>query len=785
MKRSSRVRTYCAESARMLLLAMLPATLLSAQQMRVSVAAADRDLLAVTIDNGEAIVRGLVPYQAQPGDSIRREAFTRYLFRGGQRIGGVAGPEGRLMMREFARVNKVSFDAAQLDNANAWRIVSGTFESRPRQVSRKSKPMGVWRVSGDWNFNSIDRHVVYLRLTVPLETGRSYRVEGPTGVAAVNYRHSGFETLEAWHVNHLGFRPDDSSKIGFLSLWLGSGGVQDFGENRDFEVLNAAGTVVLRGKLQRRFTAGTREDELGKDHTRTHVWSADFSALRREGLYKLQLPGVGASHPFVLSWTRTWERAFRLAARGYYHHRSGVALGAPFTDYIRPRPFHPDDGMKIYQSNTPLLLMDDTQNEQDSVFRRLVANVTNQIVPNAWGGWMDAGDWDRRAQHLKPARVMMMLYEMLPARVAATSLNIPKAATPLPDLLEEALWCVEFFQRIQREDGGVRGGIESAEHPSFPETSWMESLPVMAFAPDMWSSYEFASAAAQAARLLQPLDAARSQRLAASARRAMQWAERQWLAQNGPALPHFMRDARNLAALQLWRLQGETADWNMYREHLAFTSAERELDEWQLHDQAEAAVSLLLETRRETPANLRGFALSAVERSANARMTQGQRTGFGWTKNPWAPTGWGILGSPYAEYLVYGVHFTRKPEFLSALLNAAQFSMGANPSNMTFTTRMGYDYPRLPLHVDSDHLNVPPPEGIVLYGPVSSDIPPWSLSLWEGAMFPAWRDWPVCENYVNLGILDANTNEYTVMQSMQAGMFVWGYLALRDRAELP
>jgi endoglucanase len=776
-------RPLFAEPARLTLIALLLALLAPAQELRVSIAAADRDLLAITIDNGEAIVRGLTPYEAQPGDFIRRDGLSRYLIRGGRRIGGIAGTEGALLLREFAVVNKVNYDPTRLDNTNAWRIVSGELESRPQQVSRKSKPTGVWRVSGDWSFRSVDRHIVYLRLAVPLEEGRSYRVEGPPGVAATEYRHTGLDTVEAWHVNHLGFRPDDSSKLGSVSLWLGNGGAQDFGEDRDFEVVDTKGSVVQRGKLQRRFTAGAREDELGKDHTRTHVWSADFSSLQSEGVYQLRLPGLGTSKPFAISWSGTWEKAFRLAARGYYHHRSGVALEAPYTDYIRPRPFHPDDGMQIFHSNTPLLVLDNAQNEQDSVFRRLVANATHEIVPNAWGGWMDAGDWDRRAQHLKPARMMMLLYEMLPAGVAATNLNIPKAATPLPDLLEEALWCVEFFERIQREDGGVRGGIESAEHPVFPETSWMESLKVMAFAPDMWSSYEFAAAAAQAARLLQPLDEARSQRLAASARKAMRWAEEQWVAQNGPALPHFMRDARNLAALELWRLNGEEADWNVYRQHLVFTRTGRDLDEWQVHDQAEAAVSLLLETRRETPADLRQFILSAVENSANARLVQGQRTAFGWTKNPWAPTGWGILGSPYAEYLLYGFHFMKKPEFLSALLNAAQFSMGANPSNMTFTTRMGHDYPRLPLHVDSDHLNVTPPEGIVLYGPVNNDTPPWSLSLWQGAMFPAWRDWPVTENYINLGIMDANTNEYTVMQSMQAGMFVWGYLALRDRVQ--
>ena len=76
-------------------------------------------------------------------------------------------------------------------------------------------------------------------------------------------------------------------------------------------------------------------------------------------------------------------------------------------------------------------------------------------------------------------------------------------------------------------------------------------------------------------------------------------------------------------------------------------------------------------------------------------------------------------------------HFlTGKDEYLRAALAAAQFSSGANPMNMTFTTGVGHDYPHQPLHVDSQHAGIDLPEGITVYGmsdlAVQSDSVDWA-----------------------------------------------------------
>jgi hypothetical protein len=78
---------------------------------------------------------------------------------------------------------------------------------------------------------------------------------------------------------------------------------------------------------------------------------------------------------------------------------------------------------------------------------------------------MDAGDWDRRVQHLKSGLLLLELAELFPDYFGSLSLNIPESGNGLPDVVNEALWNIDFFRRLQTAAGGIRGGIESSEHP--------------------------------------------------------------------------------------------------------------------------------------------------------------------------------------------------------------------------------------------------------------------------------------------------------------------------------
>ena len=331
---------------------------------------------------------------------------------------------------------------------------------------------------------------------------------------------------EAIHVSQIGFRPDDPAKIAFLSCWMGNGGGVKYEAGLPFSVIEeATGTALFRGRTVLSKPASEKnEDAYGKNYNGTDVHAMEFSALTKPGRYRICVETIGCSYPFEIG-EEVWRKAFTVSARGFYHQRSGIALGEPFSSFKRPRPFHPDDGIIVHASKTPLIDTGNGLNEKDTNFGNLVKGKTDEIVPQAWGGYMDAGDWDRRIQHLKSSRLLLELAELFPDYFAGLSLNIPESGNGLPDIVNEALFNLDFYRRLQTPGGGVRGGIESSEHPRRGEASFQESLAVMAYAPDAFSSYVYAGVAARAAGWLASRDARRAEVYRETALRAMNWAE--------------------------------------------------------------------------------------------------------------------------------------------------------------------------------------------------------------------------------------------------------------------
>jgi endoglucanase len=304
--------------------------------------------------------------------------------------------------------------------------------------------------------------------------------------------HPHQNTSEAIHVSQVGFRPDDPVKVGFLSTWMGQGEGVEYSEGLDFWLMTqGSDRPIYQGKTQISQTYPTPEDPY-RNHSGTDVYWMDFSEVQQSGTYRLCVATIGCSQLFKIS-PQAWQDAFYISARGLYHQRSGIALKQPYTDFQRPRPFHPTDSIQVYQAEVKLMDTHEGLNLKGlSSFETLMQTRTEEVLPQAWGGYFDAGDWDRRIQHLQVARVLLELAQLFPAYGAQLSLNIPESDNQLPDWVDEALWGLDFFRRLQTPSGGIRGGIESAGSPRFGEGSWQESQQVMAYGPDLWSSYVYA-----------------------------------------------------------------------------------------------------------------------------------------------------------------------------------------------------------------------------------------------------------------------------------------------------
>lgn len=749
------------------------------------------DVLLVRVQAGRLVQGRQIPYQALSGqDRVDTKGEQhRWVVRNGGVIGALVGRRGDTLFT-FDQFFPDAFDVTQAERPDNYRIAADGDENfrvpvRPLQVFRKSFPVNMAQ-TGIWEFGWPMAHALYLKLPAPLRAGQTYRISTANGLLPpFNFRFDPDLSLsDAVHVTQVGFRPDDPIKVGYLSTWRGNGGGQVYPADLTFHLIDEnSGAVVSSGPLRLSRGAREAEDNAGRNHNRADVYAMDFSSVNRSGMYRLCVSGIGCSLSFPIA-NAAWRDAFFVSVRGLYHQRSGIALGPPFTNYQRPRNMHPDDGIRVFNSSAPLM---DTGNglnargQDKDNFGLLNRGRGKQILPDAWGGYADAGDWDRRAQHLRIANLMIELFEMFPDYFAGLSLNLPESKNRMPDLLDEALWGVDFFKRLQEADGGVRGGIESEAHTRHGEGSWQESLTLMAYAPDMWSSYLYAGAAARAAYVLRNYDAPRAADYQQSALAAMRWAERAYATPSYPKLPHEVVDARNEAALALYRLTGDSAWHELFKQTTAFTSPQRKLAEWRSHDQGDAAFLYL--RMKNVDKGLQENVRKAMQNSVTDMIEQGRRTGFRWTKdNPDAWLGWGALSVPQAVNLVRWHFLTGDRRALETTLFASQYGAGANPLNMTMTTGVGKRYPLNPLHRDHRVSNQSAPPGITVNGPFEPDKlgDSWTLKVLGAKLYPPAADWPTTEFYLDIYSFEPVT-EFATFTTIAQNAYVWGYLAARAK----
>jgi len=795
-------------------------------------------MLAIEVPAPEVNLGQQQPYSPQANDVVTEVGRRTRVERGGVVIGELVGADKRILYTydkvESDRVNLAAIDlpASYLVTSQGDRNYASA--TLPTTVFRKTKPAAFAATAPSARNKSQEnpnlswpaKHTLYLTLPSPMQVGERYELTFPgLGLATTDFEYRpDRDRSEAVQVSQLGFRPDDPFKVGYLSTWMGNGGALDFPDTLTFQVVDEESkAAVYSGRALLVRPEQQSEDPRGQDYTLTEVHRLDFSDFSQPGSYRLCVETIGCSFSFDIA-DSVWEEAFFTAARGFYHQRSGIPIGPPFSNFTRQRAFHPDDGVNVYQSGASLLDVNMGLGSEPT-FEKLLATKTDEIVPNAWGGYFDAGDWDRRAQHLSVPRGLLELHNLFPAHFQQVALNLPESSNRLPDIIDEALWTVDFFRRLQTAEGGIRGGIESAEHPNRGETSWQESLPVLAYAPDVWTSYSYAGVAARAAHTLKRYDAQLAVTYQESALQAMAYAEANYpqyvAAGRVGELQHYVKDERNLAALELYRLTGD-AHWHdvflattvfanvnaeafVYGSHEqrpaaflyarlnnpalsgALVAADVAAEEKQKEEQPDSEKNQLEPTEKESAVllpvdeRIQTNARASFLRHADDLASLTRTTAFGWSKDhPNSPLGWANgLGAPKSVSILQAHALTGDAKYLLAGINSTQFSLGANPENMTFTTGIGDRYPQNPLIIDQRITGQAPPPGITVYGPADfslySDY--WTLSAIADDTFPSPWEWPAVENYFDTYLYPIGA-EFTV-DYMLSSAYTWGYLSAR------
>ena len=730
-----------------------------------------------------------VRYRTSAGDPVGERTVAAF-----ELLGPVLPMVGEAIQPERMQLTRIAPDVLQVDfrvgdvvygGAGASWVpgpdlaVDALFRTDELQLTVDGTTVGVIDV-GRWAAptGQIDAdvfamaHRIHVRTSAPVVEGELVLRLGDGSTVATTLVATSFSP--AVHTTHLGWASTDGAKQAFHSSWsqLSAPVRLDAAPGR---VIDAAGRTVL-SVTGRPFEPDETTELWRGDLTGGPTTVFDLDELDAAGPLRFCIDGIGCSATFVVNDAGPWQSAMATVARSLFHQRSGIELAAPWTALERPRPYHPDDGLVVTASEQTLLEDANGRGEEPG-FVDLVARATDEPVDGAWGGHFDGGDWDRRIQHLWMARRLIDLVHEYPDALAALDLNIPESGDPIPDLLDEARWTVDLYRRMQTADGGIRGGVEAADHPAPGSTSWTEELSVHAYAPDPWSSAIYAGVVADLATTLEPYDEALAAEYGASAVAAMEWAEAQVAAT--PIADPDVAGQRAIAAISLYRW---TEDERWHDLFLALS----ELDDGPIFDPCILATSCEASWRyARLPEQLSDDRVRANARTSIVRVAEDLLTAAATTTYGWVPEGanvqliWGLGPSiPHTVALLRAHELTGDDRFRDQAVANASYSLGANPQGRSWITGVGHGAPENVLMVDQMHAGLPIWPGTPVYGAFTT----WQTPFWyvDSYLRPAGTTpdpttWPTLHNFVDVGVF-AGQSEFTVQQAH--GEAIWTFGAL-------
>jgi endoglucanase len=784
------------------------------------------DVIAVILQAGQHVSNQLVPYVAEPGDEVVEEEkdkpqhevkdgkvvdyFQKGLFRkvNNQRTKvGLLSPDGKWVFIEHATKGQL-LDETVVDVPEAYTLVSTDDANyakphSPAKVFRKGKPNGY---STPLPF----LYTISLKMPAPLKEGATYTIRFAgvnTSKETVAYVHKPRQTQSiAVHAIQTGYRPDDPYKRAYLSFWLG---VDQDGENGSctsnvnaFELVDAAGKTVFTGRAQLAKKENQQEQiciHEKLDYTKASVRRLDFSAFNTPGKYRVFIPGIGLSGPFRIA-ADVWEKPFKAAMQGILAQRQGIDLGPPACAYTRKRPFHPADGVEFYQMIMPV--QGGQEGSRGDNLIELAKAGPLERVTGVWGGYQDAGDWDSLGGHLSATYDLLGLYDLNSTAFSRMRLSLPAAEmnSGFPNILDEAMWQMPLWRRLQLPDGGVRGGYGYGWGcPPGTTSSMIKSAGV--YAVDHETTMHYAAAAARAARVLTAYDKKLAAGYLESAKRAWAWVESHSKEDDviykkvlsfDKNLPTNLRDKRAMAAVELLAATRDPAYDEAFQQSSELGGRAALYMDQLGADFAYARLPNNLgdpELKKRAVQRITTYADHAVEFSRkNAYdIIAGARTDF--------PL---IFACRYFSTpaqggfsLIYAYELTKKPAYLAAAVQGANYSLGANPDNLSYCTGVGYNAQHFNFIVDAQITGQLPDimvghipygqgnEGNSMSRPINSWVQQWLLNFGPTKkMVPNWYDWPVNEQYIDFGRYPLHNENCFNATTVPAACY-WFYLHTR------
>src|SRR5262249_54422786 len=197
----------------------------------------------------------------------------------------------------------------------------------------------------------------------------------------------------------------------------------------DFRVVDAKNkTEVLKGKI----TGPFRNQD-----TNEQLYMADFSALKKPGVYRLETSTGQSSVDFRVA-ADVFRLPFYAVVRGFYFWRCGTAVSGKHQGITYShRACHLEDAWLDYV---------------EGAHKRA----------SSTGGWHDAGDYNKYVVNAGvTVGTMVLAWEQFQREIENIPLDLPHTTGRIPDYLNEVKWEMDW---LLTNAGGRRVGLSQGKY---------------------------------------------------------------------------------------------------------------------------------------------------------------------------------------------------------------------------------------------------------------------------------------------------------------------------------
>jgi endoglucanase len=457
-------------------------------------------------------------------------------------------------------------------------------------------------------------------------------------------------------LNTVGYLPEHSKRASIAAACA------------DFNIVNEADdTVAFRGKVS---------GPIHNSDTNEELYIADFSALKRPGVYRLDVPGVGRSAPFRIG-RDVYDLSFRTVLRAMHLWRCGTAVRAE------------QDG--IVYSHAACHLADAWLDLAGGVHARR----------DSVKGWHDAGDYNKYVVNAGVTLgIMFRAWEDFGPQLQKIKLAFPDDETRLPDYLSEIKWETDWLLTMQAADGSVYHKVSTKDFG--PAIMPEDEKTLRYFAP--WSSAataDFIAVMAAAARAFQPDDKEYARRCLEAARKSYAFL-RAHTESHRAELKDFRTgayqtgdgDDRLWAAAEMWETTGETlylTDFEARARAFKFGA------NWGWSNVENLALLTYLFSKRggrdtQLVRQMKNDLIAAADGIVNVRDAHGYARPLG-TRYYWGCNG-GVANT--TVLLQAANRIAPKPAYIETTLDAVSHLFGRNFYGRSFVTGLGANPPLHP-----------------------------------------------------------------------------------------